>query len=138
MEVKIEKGKIKTNEPVTANFKLMLKMKNSNPVINHLVNTQIKKAKWIERILKNENIEGSGELTIDNNRIRVKDLKINGNDMEILSNVKIKKENIEGALYAQFHNLSTTIVFEGKKREWKWINSKRYYEKMINNKNLIK
>lgn len=138
MEIKIEKGKIKTKEPAAANFKLMLKMKNSNPVINHLVNTQIKKAKWIERILKNENIEGSGEFSIDNNRIRVKDLKIYGNDMEILSNVEIKKENIEGALYAQFHNFSTTIVFEGKKREWKWINAKSYYEKKIKDKNLIK
>jgi len=45
-----------------------------------------------------------------------------------LLSMKPDRFRVDGALYAELHGLSATVLFNGRERQWKLVNARRCYD----------
>jgi len=110
--LEFEDGTLTFGEPMALDSRVRVKMHDTRPVVNLLRNFT-NRLKWISLTRNVKNIDGTMDLEFGKGFVAVDDLRLNGENVEILGWVHIRDQKKYGRIFARHGSRAAGVAFDG-------------------------
>jgi hypothetical protein len=128
-ELVLEQGRFDFAQGWRARGDVALRLRDNLPVLAVFVERKAFLG-WFYGLLEAEDIEGSAGVDIGKRHLRVDDLRIESDPIEIAGDLALSEpKRKEGLLFARFRGFSVAVeLFADGRRDWKLTRSRRWFE----------
>ena len=111
-DLEFEEGTLTFGEPLALDSRVRVKMHDTRPVVNLLRNLT-NRLKWLSMTRNVKNIDGTMDLDFGKGFVAVDDLRLFGENVEILGWVHIRDQKKYGRIFARHGARAAGIAFDG-------------------------
>lgn len=127
-EVEVKKGWMSWREPLTLDAHLSARLRDSGPVVRFFTADR-PLLRLAGRLIKAEDISGEADVDVDPGRVRVENLRVTGDDIELRANLLFANGDQRGRLYTRYKNLDAALeLLPGKETDLHLTHSKAWFE----------
>ncbi len=126
-QIDLEQGRMRWKKPLDLDAQVALKLRDSGLLVNMFVK-QTRGREWLEELLLIRDVVGHGNIGLGNEAITLRDTQLSGEAFLVLSNLRLREQQIQGGLYARFGVLRVGVELNGEERRWRIVNPRRWFD----------
>ncbi len=128
MSISIPKGHADLGKPVTVEADAALAMKDTRAIIAMFA--EVKDwVRYFDGVLTINDVSGSARIKAGDKRARIQGLELTGDKLGLMAELELENDSNNGIFWGKFGAVSLGLEKIGNKRDWKFINSRKWYQK---------
>ncbi|WP_249975887.1 hypothetical protein [Vreelandella olivaria] len=128
VQLTMDEAQLEWGDPVRLNSQLRLAMRDTG-LLARLFLARARENDWLGRLLNVHNINGSAELQINGERIRLHNLALTGGPLLMLSDVTLAEKSANGALYARLGALGIGVELVDSEPALRVLQPRRWFDR---------
>jgi translocation and assembly module TamB len=126
-QLELEEGQLTWQQPLSLDARLALAMRDTGLLVN-LMLADSREHPWLGRLLTVTGIAGSTELRLADDSLHLHDLRLTGRDLEMLADLRLAGETVNGVLYVRFGPLRLGVELQDGGRDLHLFRPRRWYD----------
>ena len=127
VQLDLQQARLVWGDPLQLTSQLRLGMRDSG-LLARLFLARARERDWLGRLLDVQPIEGSAELNIDDEQIRLANLALTGGPLLLLSDITLANQQANGALYARLGALGIGVELVESEPTLRVIQPRRWFD----------
>lgn len=127
VQLTMEEARLEWDDPIRLTSQLRLGMRDTG-LLARLFLARARQSDWLGRLLNVHGINGSAQLQINGERIRLHDLTLSGGPLLLLSDVTLAEKSANGALYAHLGALGIGVELIDSEPTLKVLQPRRWFD----------
>ncbi|WAM51170.1 hypothetical protein [Vreelandella venusta] len=128
VQLTMEEAQLEWGDPISLTSQLRLGMRDTG-LLARLFLARARQSDWLGRLLNVHDINGSAQLQINGERIRLHDLTLSGGPLLLLSDVTLAEKSANGALYAHLGALGIGVELIDSEPSLKVLQPRRWFDR---------
>ncbi|CAH1043730.1 hypothetical protein [Halomonas sp. TD01] len=128
VQLTMEEAQLEWDDPIRLTSQLRLGMRDTG-LLARLFLARARQSEWLGRLLNVHDINGSAQLQINGERIRLHDLTLTGGQLLLLSDVTLAEKSANGALYAHLGALGIGVELIDSEPTLKVLQPRRWFDR---------
>ncbi|HCA02693.1 MAG TPA: hypothetical protein DEO68_11035 [Halomonas campaniensis] len=128
VQLTMEEAQLEWDDPIRLTSQLRLGMRDTG-LLARLFLARARQSDWLGRLLNVHDINGSAQLQINGERIRLHDLTLSGGPLLLLSDVTLAEKSANGALYAHLGALGIGVELIDSEPSLKVLQPRRWFDR---------
>lgn len=128
VQLTMEEAQLEWDDPIRLTSQLRLGMRDTG-LLARLFLARARQSDWLGRLLNVHGINGSAQLQINGERIRLHDLTLSGGPLLLLSDVTLAEKSANGALYAHLGALGIGVELIDSEPTLKVLQPRRWFDR---------
>ncbi|ASK20287.1 hypothetical protein [Halomonas sp. N3-2A] len=128
VQLTMEEAQLEWGDPISLTSQLRLGMRDTG-LLARLFLARARQSDWLGRLLNVHDINGSAQLQINGERIRLHDLTLSGGPLLLLSDVTLAEKSANGALYAHLGALGIGVELIDSEPTLKVLQPRRWFDR---------
>jgi hypothetical protein len=126
-DIHLERGEMTWKRPLDLDAKLGMKLRDSGLLV-HLFVKAANDREWLDELLTIRDVTGQSEVTINDKAIELRNAKITGEKLLVLSNLRMREKRMRGGLYASYGIFGLGVELRDGEQKLKILNPRRWYD----------
>lgn len=128
VQLTMKEAQLEWDDPIRLTSQLRLGMRDTG-LLARLFLARARQSDWLGRLLNVHGINGSAQLQINGERIRLHDLTLSGGPLLLLSDVTLAEKSANGALYAHLGALGIGVELIDSEPTLKVLQPRRWFDR---------
>ncbi|RCV87208.1 hypothetical protein [Billgrantia montanilacus] len=125
-QLDLERGRLTWQQPLSLSARLGLTMRDTGLLANLMLSRTSEQPR-LARLLTVSAVSGHADVELTNNRLHLSDLRLTGRNLEMLADLRLAEDTMQGELYARFGALRLGLALENGGRDLQLFRPRRWY-----------
>ncbi|MBZ5486261.1 hypothetical protein HW452_01805 [Halomonas aquamarina] len=128
VQLSMNQARLDWADPIHLESQLGLEMRDTG-LLARLFLAHAREKEWLGRLLSVRDISGTADLTLNGDQASLRDLRLQGGPLTLLSDITLADKNASGALYARLGALGVAVELEQNQPNLHLLQPRRWFER---------
>lgn len=128
VQLSMDDAQLTWGDPIRLNTQLRLGMRDTG-LLARLFLARARESDWLGRLLNVHDINGTAELAMNGEQIRLRDLTLTGGPLLLLSDITLEERSADGALYTRLGALGLGVELINSEPSLRVLQPRRWFDR---------